>query len=65
MERMNTRAKRGVHTRMNSWPKGYKRGVHTVFIRCSYGAHIDQTVPARALAGKILKALGRKTAKVD
>ena len=36
MKRMNTRAKRGVHTRMNSWPK-------EVFIRCSYGVHTALT----------------------
>ena len=42
MERMNTRAKKGVHTD-GAYEQLAKRGVHTVFIRCSYGAHIDQT----------------------
>ena len=53
-----------VFIRLNSWPK---TSVHTVFIRCSYGVHIDQSPREflRALVGNFLKDLGQKTSNSD
>ena len=55
---------------MNSWSQGvfirvYEQQSQEVFIRCSYGVHIDQSPRelSRALVGKILKVLGQKNSK--
>ena len=60
-------AKRGVHTLEQLAQNKCSYSVHTVFIRCSYGVHIDQSPREflRALVGKFLKDLGQKTSNSD
>ena len=60
-------AKRGVHTLEQLAQNKCSYSVHTVFIRSSYGVHIDQSPREflRALVGNFLKDLGQKTSNSD